>query len=315
MRNNEQVTEECESASDPSIPHATWDLHVGSNRRTPAMMGNDAEGQAHHDDENDRTVSAAFASLRDVPVSLHVPSKPDRASVDDNLSQIRNSLIALLNDHDTVALLQRAAERYARVPRGSLVARELVADVVGDLYAGTAKLNSDHAQLATQLLDEMHQRAKRARKRSEHDVPIDELDNDEIPWREIRVERLDDRSAAVLRQLLGEARAVVGEDVSARELIALYEMGVVRKRDILRLGMPEGVYRAARARVLSALRACARRAEAEQSSERQGYRCANPERAISALGALRRFGTLWMERDRGHGCTAAPRHITVARKR
>ncbi len=247
-------------------------------------------------------------------MTLHAPL--EEVATDDDLSHIRNSLIALLSDSDTMALLHRAAERYARVPRGALVARELVADVIGDMYAGTLKRNTRHAAVASQLVAEIHRRAKRARRRSKHDVTIDGLSDRKRPSTEnAGAESSNPRAVVDLRQLLARAREDVGEDPYARQLIALYELGFVDKRTILRLGMPEGVYQTTRARVMSALRARAQHAEAEHEAEQPLYRSVDPERAISALFALRRFGAERAESDRaGDGADLPARRIAATRK-
>ncbi|HEY4180762.1 MAG TPA: hypothetical protein VGM90_28150 [Kofleriaceae bacterium] len=107
------------------------------------------------------------------PVTPRVPL--EGLATDDDLDHIRSSLITLLGDRETMAMLYRAAERYARAPRGALVARELVADVVGEMYEGTLKRSARHTAIASQVLAEMHRRAKRTRRRSKDDVTIDGL--------------------------------------------------------------------------------------------------------------------------------------------
>jgi hypothetical protein len=229
---------------------------------------------------------------------------------DDDLARIRVSLIAVLGDPDTMAMLHRAAERYARVPRGALVARELVADVVGEMYEGTLKRNPRHVAIVSQLLAEMHLRTKRTRRRSKHDVTIDGLHDRERPSTETIVESSNPRGVVDLRQLLAQAREHVGDEPYARQLIALYELGFVDKRAILRLGLPESVYRATRERVMSVLRAHAGRVEAEHPT----YRSGDAERAICALVALRRFGGPPAEADRAGCGTDVPADVPTRRQ-
>jgi hypothetical protein len=239
----------------------------------------------------------------------------EEAITDDELSRIRNSLNALLGDGDTMAMLHRAAERYARVSRGALVARELVADVIGDMYEGSLKRSPRHPAIASQLLAEMHRRAKQTWRRSRHNVTIDDLNDRERPSTETAAESSNPRVMADMRRLLAEAREDVGDDPYARQLIALYELGFVDKRTIVRMGLPEAVYRATRARVVSALRARAEQVEPEHEAEHSVYRYVDPERTISALFALRRFGVQPAESDRsGGGADPQTRRVAAPRE-
>lgn len=239
------------------------------------------------------------------PVTPRVPL--EGVATDDDLAHIRSSLITLLGDRETMAMLYRAAERYARAPRGALVARELVADVVGEMYEGSLKRSARHTAIASQVLAEMHRRAKRTRRRSKDDVTIDGLRDRERPSTATTTDSSNPRGVVDLRQLLAQAREDVGDDPYARQLIALYELGFVDKPTILRLGLPAGVYKATRARVMSALRARAQRAESEpEHAAEHMYRSRDPERTISALIALRRFSGQPAEGDRGGGSADLP---------
>ena len=247
------------------------------------------------------------------PVTPRVPL--EGVATDDDLAHIRSSLITLLGDRETMAMLYRAAERYARARRGALVARELVADVVGEMYEGSLKRSARHTAIASQVLAEMHRRAKRTRRRSKDDVTIDGLRDRERPSTATTTDSANPRGVVDLRQLLAQAREDVGDDPYARQLIALYELGFVDKPTILRLGLPAGIYKATRARVMSVLRARAQRAESEHAAEHSMYRSPDPERTISALIALRRFGGQFAEGDRGGGSAdLPPRRAAAPRK-
>ena len=87
---------------------------------------------------------------------------------------MREALVVLLRDADQMALVHRAAEIAARVPRGSLVARELAADVITDIYCGMLAGNSEQ-KLTSLVIDEVRRRAKRTRKHARKHVPIEQL--------------------------------------------------------------------------------------------------------------------------------------------
>jgi hypothetical protein len=293
--------------------------HIWSDPdRTPDGFGNrNAFSDATDHVEGCWSNRAGGHSVRNParPVTPRVPL--EEVATDDDLAHTRSSLITLLGDRETMAMLYRAAERYARAPRGALVARELVADVVGEMYEGTLKRSARHTAIASQVLAEMHRRAKRTRRRSKDDVTIDGLHDRARPSTETTTESSDPRGVVDLRRLLAQAREDVGEDPYARQLIALYELGFVDKRTIVRLGLPAGVYKATRARVMSALRARAQRAESEleHAAEHAVYRSRDPERTISALIALRRFGGQSAEGDRGGGSAdLPPRRAAAPRK-
>jgi hypothetical protein len=153
-----------------------------------------------------------------------------------------------LRDRGAMERVHRAAERYARVERDSLFARELVADVVGDTALGQLTWNPARVPLAIHLIDEVRRRARRMRAR---DLPVslDELTESEIlaasgsigdedPWYP---------SVADLPDVVRAVRARVAADHTALQLLSLYELGITRMRDVLWAGMPLSAYRAARA--------------------------------------------------------------------
>lgn len=155
-----------------------------------------------------------------------------------------------------MARLHEVAAEHAGVDPAALLARELVGDVIGDFYDGTVQRCS--GALLTQLAGDVRQRAIRARRESKRHLSIEQLDEAEEP-RNDGVDSADtappDRDPVEeMQRRLTDARTLLQGDESALQLLTLYELGVTRKRNVMRTGIAEGRYRAARRRVLAALR-------------------------------------------------------------
>jgi hypothetical protein len=181
-------------------------------------------------------------------VTRHPPQTTDRALVGDELLQVQQAVIAFLRDDDQRALVHRAAEIAARVPHGSLVAQELVADVANDTYCGVLAWEPER-KLTPHLIDEVRRRAQRMRKRAQKYVPIEHLNEEDTPVVDSdSAER--ERDAVLLRRRIDCARLRIGDDPATLQLLTLYQLGVTRKRDVLAFGMSPQAYRRARDRLL-----------------------------------------------------------------
>lgn len=179
------------------------------------------------------------------------------AATDAGLTAMRCKLSAGLRDTDAIARVHRTAEAWARVPRGSPVVAEFVADVIHDTYCGSITWNAERVSLPVHLLDEVRRRIRRLNKRWEQHVSIDELTEQDTPLvdqRGANAEIDEDRIATVRRRRIEYVRERISDDPHALQLIALSSVGVIRKRDVLRLGISEGSYRGARARLAALFR-------------------------------------------------------------
>jgi hypothetical protein len=157
--------------------------------------------------------------------------------------------------------LHRFAERLVRQPRNSLVARELVMDVIEDMLMGEVKCDPER-KLGPQIEREMRHRANRHRKakgrrRSRRGAlwgPHDFIPLDEAPASALIVDPPqesdgEDEDVPDPAELVPRIRERARDDASALQLLALYERGIVLRRDVLCAGMTEWVYRAARERL------------------------------------------------------------------
>lgn len=171
-------------------------------------------------------------------VTLHAPSASGSEPPDADLSLVRAELISNLRDVELMSQVHRAVEACTRTSRGSLIARELVGDVVGDIYRGA--LSSDpRVPFPKRILAEVRRRIHRTAEKQKHHLSIDALGEKDAPVAPDPVarDRDDERSAAELRSRVARARERIGDDPPTLQLLTLYELGVTRKRDALRLGM------------------------------------------------------------------------------
>jgi hypothetical protein len=169
-------------------------------------------------------------------------------TIDRDLRSIREAVVAILRDADEMARVHRAAEIAARVSRRSLVAQEIVADVVADAYEGVLTWNPER-KVASQLIDEVRRRAHRMRKNASKHVPIAQLREASTPLVDSEGCNVEP-DVAQLRERAAWVREQLGDDQEALQLLTLYELGLRRKRDVLKLGMHPQAYRRARKRLM-----------------------------------------------------------------
>ena len=174
---------------------------------------------------------------------------------------LAESLAAYVRDDEAMQHVHRLAERQGRLPRDSLVARELVTDVIEDMFLGEAKWNPER-EVAPQVERQVLRRASRLRKanrpRSKRRdatrpefIPLDKAPASALlvaPLQEA-LDVLDDDSAPDAAELVPRIQEYASEDEAVQRLLALYDRGFVLRRDVLRSGMTLGVYRAARERL------------------------------------------------------------------
>jgi hypothetical protein len=208
-------------------------------------------------------------------------------SIDDHAENTQSSLTndcfsAYVRDARAMERLYRLAERYGELPRDSLVARELVMEVIEDMWMREAKWNPG-GELGPQIGRHVVRRACRLRnegrpRRKKRDGPrpvFVPLDN--APLCALVVEpvymRLDDGdydAAELVPRIFEYAR----DDKPVLQLLAHYARGEVLRRDVISAGMTEWTYRAARKRLDDyaemAKRAVAATSTASQPAEPAG---------------------------------------------
>jgi hypothetical protein len=166
---------------------------------------------------------------------------------------VRTRLEATLHDAEVVERMHRAAAAIIRVPWNALAARELVADVVGDTYAGTLAWDPDQVPLWKHVGAHVKQRVRQARRAAAMHTSLREVSDEMVQldtpgtagsdtaW------RIDPADAPAL---LDDLRHRAAGDRDVLELLSLYERGITRKARILGLGMSDGQYRNARRRLI-----------------------------------------------------------------
>ena len=173
-------------------------------------------------------------------------------------NSLAEPLAAYVRDDEAIQHAYRLAERQGRLPRDSLVARELVTDVIEDMFMGTETCHLERP-LAPQIERHVRRRANRLRKanrpRSKRRnatrpefVPLDKAPASALVVAPLQ-EALDDDSAPDTAELVPRIREYAREDEAVQRLLALYDRGIVLRRDVLRSGMTQGGYRAARDRL------------------------------------------------------------------
>jgi hypothetical protein len=245
-------------------------------------------------------------------VPLQTPSTSAVAPVDADLDQVRKALIAALADAALMAKVHRAVEACARVPRDSLIARELVADVVDDTYRGCLRWNLKvdlKVGFLTHVLDKVRRQLHRnARKRRNH-IPLDELRDHDRRLLDPAGEPERERDIAVLRERIARARQQLGAegDPAALQLLTFWELGVTRRRDLSRLGLTGWTYRAAYDRLweLFATLDTAPMPETEQGTEQPVFRRAGSEGAVTPLTPGHRIGPKRADTATGRSSTGA----------
>lgn len=172
---------------------------------------------------------------------------------------VTESLVACVRDASTMQRLYRIAEHHGRLRRDSFLSRELVADVIGDIYAGDAKCDPA-SEMAPQLERYVRRRARRLFRSSRPGgtrrglprpelVPLDEASA--VAGEPLYAPELHGEDAADdPTDVIARVHELAGNDVQVQQLLALYERGIVARRDVLRAGMTAWVYRVARDRLM-----------------------------------------------------------------
>lgn len=168
-------------------------------------------------------------------------------------SLLQDALVAYLRDDETLSkLYKRVARRAGGLAVDSVEVRELVSDVVHDLF--TADLpRVAHLALETQIEREALARAKRLRSAGRRAwlIPLDRapasalIDDVKLGAEE------PDPHAVDAASLVHMIRLRAAADAPVLRLLALYKQGTFKRRDILRHGMSASTYRRARERLLS----------------------------------------------------------------
>jgi len=141
----------------------------------------------------------------------------------------------------------------ARVPWGSLAARELVADVIGDTYEGTLTWDPDHVPLRKHVCAHVKQRVRSARRVARMHTSLPEVSDEMAQVATATAASVDTEPGvdpADVPVLLDELRHRATEDPEVLTLLSLYERGITRKARILALGMSDAQYRNTRRRLL-----------------------------------------------------------------
>jgi hypothetical protein len=162
-------------------------------------------------------------------------------------------LAALERDPDAMLRLHRVAERYGEWPRGSFQAREVVADVIGDVLSGDLKWDPERA-LGRQVEQYVRRRAKRLREpdspraRRPRLVPLDQAPDELLAVD--TMSNIDDEPEVDPVEWAARIRVHAIGNVGAQQLLALYDQEICSRRDVLATGMTEWTYRAARERLV-----------------------------------------------------------------
>jgi hypothetical protein len=169
----------------------------------------------------------------------------DGNAVTTDHATIRRAIDALLGDREALGRLYRLAERTARLPPGASLARELVCDAMGDLLLGETGCDAATA-FDAQLRSAVRRRARQLLP-GRRETQVVALDT--APDSALAVEPREADVAPEDAELGGRIREQAREDEAALQLLALYERGIVRRRDVLRSGMDAWCYHAARQRL------------------------------------------------------------------
>jgi hypothetical protein len=167
--------------------------------------------------------------------------------------EVREALERYLRDAGEMQRVHRVAATAAFTSADSLIARELVAEVIGETYDGTLAWDPSRIPLAAHIVTEVRRRGWRERQRRAKFVPLDGMSDAETPAVLIAPGTSDEDSAsqtAFAEVFARELRAIAVGDREVLQLMALNQRGVVRKRDVLRAGFPAAAYAAARRRLV-----------------------------------------------------------------
>lgn len=160
---------------------------------------------------------------------------------------LRAAIDALLGDNEALGRLYRFAERTARLPSGSPLARAMIYDAVGDLLLGDD--GCDAAATLEARLRSAVRRCARPQLRSTREIQVVPLDAAPDSALVIEPAPSDAHIRPDAAELRTRIRAHARDDDAALQLLALYERGIVRRRDVLRAGMDAWRYPAAKQRL------------------------------------------------------------------
>lgn len=175
-----------------------------------------------------------------------------REDAADDPNALRAATDALLDDSEALGRLYRLAERTAHLPVGSRLAFELVCDAVGDLILGDTAYDPVQT-LEAQLQTAVRRRAQQHLRgvRQARLIPLEAAPSSalvletELDVTEDEHPELDPEEVAM------RIREHACNDEAALQLLALYERGIVRRRDVLRTsGMDPWRYHAAKQRLV-----------------------------------------------------------------
>jgi hypothetical protein len=186
-----------------------------------------------------------------IGVSSCADAGTDGAATDP--SALGSAIDALLCDSETLGRLCRLAERRARLPRDSELAREVVWDALGDLLLEDAPGNPA-GPLDARLRAAVRRRARQLRRGTRETlfIPLEAAPASALVFEPESYERGGEHFPLDAAELGTRIRQHARGDEAALQLLAMYERGVVRRRDVLRVaGMDPWLYRTARQRLVT----------------------------------------------------------------
>jgi len=174
-------------------------------------------------------------------------------------SALAELLAAYVRDVEAMQQLHRHAEHHGGLLRNSPVAREVVADVIGDICMGDTRCDPDR-EIVPQLERYVARKARRLRKGNQTRSKRREAQRLEfIALYEASASALmvdplqkafDDNGAHDAAYMVVRIREYACEDEPVQQLLALYDRELVSRRAVLRAGMTEWAYRTARERLV-----------------------------------------------------------------
>lgn len=198
---------------------------------------------------------------------------------------VGEALATHMRDTDAMQQLHRVAEHHGRLQRDSVLARELVSDVIEDMFMGEVKCDLERT-LATQIERYVRRRANRLRKVRSGCTRRGTLRPEFIPLDEVPKSALvadPPQDAPDAAEVASRIRELARDDEAAQQLLALYDRGVILRRDVLAAGMTEWIYRTARDR-LAGYAALA--TSATSTAEPVAERPVAPEAPLPAMLAI-----------------------------
>ena len=162
-------------------------------------------------------------------------------------------LAALSRDPDAMLRLELLAERYGGFSRGSFQAREVVADVIGEVLGGDLKCDSERA-MDRQVELYVKRRARRLREpenprtRRPRLVPLDQVPDELLAVDSMS--HIGHEPDVDPVEWAARIRARAADNVGAQQLLGLYDRKIYSRRDVLATGMTEWTSRAARERLI-----------------------------------------------------------------